>query len=218
MVKDARRPRATWLKLDPAPRAAAKATVFFLGQALFRKHLTVPQEAGRKRRRRKMANKTSANKTSAKKARSQTEANALRDFKDQSRAYFIAKAVNREISLKFAAEMLGLTTRQIYRLIARYKEGGGEALKNKRRGKPSNNRLSDAFRNQVMDIIKNQLSYFGPQHAANELERLHGLCIRSETLRHWMIEAGLWKVHESRIGAKRRNKKKDSMPEEVDKP
>jgi transposase len=159
-----------------------------------------------------------ANKTSAKKALSQKEASALRDFKDRTRAFFIAKAANREIPLKFAAEMLSLSMRQIQRLIVRFREGAAEALKHKNRGKPSNFRHSDEFRNQVMDIIKNQLSYFGLQHATEELERLHGLRVSRETLRRWMIEAGLWKVNESRIGAKRRRKKKESMPEVADKP
>ena len=40
-----------------------------------------------------------------------------------------------------AADLMYLTTRQTHRLLKRYRDGGASAIANRRRGRPSNNRL-----------------------------------------------------------------------------
>ncbi|SIT51023.1 hypothetical protein BN2476_990001 [Paraburkholderia piptadeniae] len=52
-----------------------------------------------------------------------------------------------------AAERLGLTTRQIRRLVGRLQEHGPGGLVSGRRSKPSNNRLDAATADRVLAII-----------------------------------------------------------------
>ncbi|SAK52529.1 integrase catalytic subunit [Caballeronia glebae] len=91
-----------------------------------------------------------------------------------------------------AAERLELTTRQIRRLVARFREHGASGLVSCRRAKPSNNRLDAATANRALAIIRDRYTDFGPTLACEKLRECHGLTLSKETVRHLMTEAGLW--------------------------
>src|SRR3954462_1664663 len=91
-----------------------------------------------------------------------------------------------------ACELLGLKRRQIFRLLAGLKHGGAASLVSKRRGRPSNNRLSEAYRDLALSLVRERYADFGPTLAAEKLAQMHGCVISRETLRVWMIAAGLW--------------------------
>lgn len=61
-----------------------------------------------------------------------------------------------------AAQRLGLTTRQIRRLVARLREGGPRGLVSRRRAKPSNNRLDAVTAKRALAIIRDCYADFGP--------------------------------------------------------
>ncbi len=52
-----------------------------------------------------------------------------------------------------AAQQLGISVRQVKRIWRAYREGGVEGLISKRRGKPSNNRLSEEVKQQALDLL-----------------------------------------------------------------
>src|SRR4051794_4011170 len=91
-----------------------------------------------------------------------------------------------------ACELLGLKRRQVFRLLAGLKHGGAAGLVSKRRGRPSNNRLSEAYRDLALSLVRERYADFGPTLAAEKLVEVHGCMISRETLRGWMIAAGLW--------------------------
>lgn len=95
-------------------------------------------------------------------------------------------------SLTSAAAILELSTRQAYRLMRRFRQGGASAIAHQARGRPANNRLGDGVREQVLALIRDQYRDFGPTLAAEMLTERHGLKVSRETLRHWMAGAGLW--------------------------
>src|SRR5271168_3249710 len=66
------------------------------------------------------------------------------------------------------------------------------SLLSKRRGKPSNHRLSLEVRRLALSIVRARYVDFGPTFAAEKLAELHGCLVSRETLRGWMIEDGLW--------------------------
>ena len=65
----------------------------------------------------------------------------------------------------------------------------------KRRGRPSNNRLPEAYRDLASSLVSERYADFGPTLAAEKLAEVHGCTISRETLRGWMIAAGLWIRH-----------------------
>jgi hypothetical protein len=91
-----------------------------------------------------------------------------------------------------ACELLGLKRRQVFRLLAGLKHGGAASLVSKRRGRPSNNRLPEAYRDLALSLVRERYADFGPTLAAEKLAEVHGCMISRETLRGWMIAAGLW--------------------------
>jgi hypothetical protein len=62
----------------------------------------------------------------------------------------------------------------------------------RRRGRPSNRSYPSAWRAEVLGIIRERYPDFGPTLAAEKLAELHGIHLGRETLRQWMIAAGLW--------------------------
>ena len=91
-----------------------------------------------------------------------------------------------------ACELLSLRRRQVFRLLAGLKHGGAVSLLSKRRGRPSNNRLPEAYRDLALSLVRERYADFGPTLAAEKLAEIHGCTISRETLRGWMITAGLW--------------------------
>ena len=91
-----------------------------------------------------------------------------------------------------ACKLLSLKRRQVFRLLAGLKHGGAASLVSKRRGRPSNNRLPAAYRDLALSLVRDRYADFGPTLAAEKLAAVHGCAISRETLRGWMIAAGLW--------------------------
>jgi len=91
-----------------------------------------------------------------------------------------------------AAQRLGLTTRQIRRLVARLREGGPRGLVSRRRAKPSNNRLDAVTAKRALAIIRDCYADFGPTLACEKLYECHGIRLAKETVRRLMTDAGLW--------------------------
>ena len=81
-----------------------------------------------------------------------------------------------------AAERLGLSVRQVRRLLARYRERGPSGLVSGRRGKPSNNAIAEAARREAMELARERYTDFGPAFAREKLVEVRGLRWSAETL------------------------------------
>ncbi|MPW23995.1 ISNCY family transposase [Paraburkholderia sp. CNPSo 3157] len=91
-----------------------------------------------------------------------------------------------------AAERLGLTTRQVRRLVARYRESGAPGLISRKRGMPGNRRLDGELAQRALAIVRERYADFGPTLACEKLRECHGIRLAKETVRNLMTEAGLW--------------------------
>lgn len=105
-----------------------------------------------------------------------------------------------------AALRLCLTTRQVHRLVQRYRQDGAAGLTSQRRGKPSNHQLPAGIEKRAIRLIRERYQDFGPTLAREKLAECHGLRLAKETVRRLMVDAGLWvprkqrppKVHQPR--------------------
>ena len=91
-----------------------------------------------------------------------------------------------------AAARLGLTTRQVQRLVNRYREHGASGLVSLKRGRTGNHQLAPGLANQVLTLIRDHYPDFGPTLASEKLREANGLVIATETVRRLMTETGLW--------------------------
>ena len=102
-----------------------------------------------------------------------------------------------ELTQAEAAEMLGLSYRQVKRLYRRYRELGAKGLVHRSAGKASNRARPAQERDGILRIVRKEYGggpgeRLGPTLAAEHLEEDHGIVVDSETLRRWMLTAGLW--------------------------
>lgn len=99
---------------------------------------------------------------------------------------------NKEISQIKGAEILQLSTRQIRNLLYKLDSEGPKGLISKKRGKTSNRSFPSKFKNEILEIIQQNYSDFGPTLVKEKLFEKHQITISSETLRSWMTEAHYW--------------------------
>ena len=115
-----------------------------------------------------------------------------------SRLKVLQALENSHLSQIAAAEQLGLTTRQVRRLQERFRIGGAAALISRRRGKPSNNRLSKPLKEKALALLADRYQGFGPTLAHEKLLENHGLHLSVESLRQLMIQEELWHPRRAR--------------------
>ncbi|MFO0846085.1 MAG: ISNCY family transposase [Gemmataceae bacterium] len=90
-----------------------------------------------------------------------------------------------------AAELLGLSARQVRRIQRRLEAGGDGAVGHGLRGRPSNRKADGEVRRRAVPAYRARYPDFGPTLAAEKLAE-EGLHVGRETLRRWLIDAGLW--------------------------
>jgi transposase len=117
--------------------------------------------------------------------------------RELERVEVMGRVAKQELKLSDAAVLLELSYRQAKRVWRRYREAGGEGLKHGNAGRPSNRGKPGKQRRRVLHLIQKKYSgaeqeRFGPTLAAEHLAEEDGLVIDHETLRRWMLEAGLW--------------------------
>jgi transposase len=125
----------------------------------------------------------------------------------------VLNRVNRgDLKLTEAAELLELSYRQAKRLKKRYGERGSKTLVHGNVGRASN-RANDKRREQVLELVRKNYwgephERFGPTLAAEHLATEHGLEVPRETLRRWMLAAGLWSRRRKRKPHRSRRQRK----------
>lgn len=92
-----------------------------------------------------------------------------------------------------AAERLGVSVRQVKRLVRAWRSAGAAGLVSKHRGRPSARRIDEQTKQRWIELIRQRYADFGPTLACEHLAEHHAFAHSRETLRGWMIEAGLWK-------------------------
>jgi transposase len=117
-----------------------------------------------------------------------------------SRVDTLARVARGELPVAGAASLLGLSARQVFRLLARFRAEGASGLASRRRGRPSNRRLPASVREAALAVVRERHADFGPTLAAEKLAEAHDLRLSRETLRQWMAEAGLWVPRKARRG------------------
>ena len=112
----------------------------------------------------------------------------------------LKKAQKYLIRQKQAAEELGLSDRQVRRLITRLNDIGDQAVIHGLRGRASNRRLCEDVRSKAVTVLSQEVYRgFGPTLASEHLAKKHKLDIGRETLRQLMIHAGLWRPQKQKV-------------------
>jgi transposase len=120
--------------------------------------------------------------------------------RDRDRLVVLKKALKRLIKQSQAAKELGLSARQVGRLLRRLKREGDRTVVHGLRGRPSKRKIREGEREKIIRILS-QEDYrgFGPTLASEYLAKQHSIEIGREALRQIMIGAGLWKARGQKV-------------------
>lgn len=117
----------------------------------------------------------------------------LMSQKEAFRAQVLDILAAGQINQKEASDRLGVSVRQVKRLVKGYREKGLSGLISKKRGRASNRRLNEVHRVLSMQLVGTHYRDFGPTFATEKLLERHGLQMSIESTRQLMIAAGYWK-------------------------
>src|SRR5260370_9851490 len=117
--------------------------------------------------------------------------------RELERVEVMGRVAKQDLRLSDAAALLELSYRQTKRVWRRYRDVGSEGLKKGNAGRPANRGKPGKVRRRVLHLLQKKDSgseegRLGPALAAEHLDEEDGLVIDHETLRRWMVEAGLW--------------------------
>lgn len=106
---------------------------------------------------------------------------------------WLKRARDQKMTQREAAERMGVSERWVRKLLRRMRRQGDAVVVHGLRGRASNRKLPAKTQEQAMGILREPDWHdFGPTFAAEQLAKLHQICVGKETLRGWMIEAGMW--------------------------
>ncbi len=111
--------------------------------------------------------------------------------------------------------MLELSERQVRRLIRAVREEGDRGVIHKARGRSSNRRTPEKIRDRAISFYKRKYHDFGPTLASEKLLELNGIRISDETLRQWLLEAGLWNKKRRRSAHRQWRPRKECFGEMI---
>lgn len=118
--------------------------------------------------------------------------------KEISKLEVMQRLKSKRLRQKEAAELLGLSVRQVKRLYKTYRENGARGLVSKRRGQASNHRLKTETVEKVLELVQGKYQGFGPTLAHEKLVEVEKIHISDESVRKIMILGGVWKPRKAR--------------------
>jgi transposase len=132
----------------------------------------------------------------------------------------LARVAAGTLTLGSAAVLMEVSYRQAKRLYRRYRSDGAKGLKHGSAGRVSNRARATRQRERALALIREKYSggveeRFGPTLAAEHLASEDGVVVDHETLRRWMLAAGLWSRARKRSAHRRRRERKAHFGELV---
>ena len=140
--------------------------------------------------------------------------------RELTRVEALARVKAGALSVKSAAVLLHVSYRQAKRLVRRYRAGGAKGLRHGSAGRRSNHARPTAERDRILALIREKYSgpvdtRFGPTLAAEHLASEDHVTIHHDTLRRWMLAAGLWSRARKRSPYRQRRERKAHFGELV---
>jgi transposase-like protein len=119
---------------------------------------------------------------------------------ERDRLDALKRAKKKLIKQKQAAEEIGVTERQVRRLLRKLRGKGDRAVLHELRGRVSNRKLPAEMEQRAITVLSDPVYQgFGPTLAAEYLRKRHQITVSKETVRRWMTKAGLWRVNRRRV-------------------
>ena len=107
------------------------------------------------------------------------------------RLHIIRQALDRLITQAEAASIIGVCLRQAQRIVKAVKDQGDKGVIHKSRGQASNRALPNKIKDKALKLYKEKYHDFGPTLGSEKLFEIDKIRINDETLRRWLLQAGI---------------------------
>ena len=97
--------------------------------------------------------------------------------KELRRIHVIRHAMEKRITQVKAGALLGLTARQIRRIMGRVQHEGEAGLAHRGRGRPSNRRIAVPIKAKILRLYETRYGDFGPTLAVDNQAERHGITL-----------------------------------------
>ena len=105
----------------------------------------------------------------------------------------IQRVFRGELTQVLAGEALGLSERQVRRMVKKVRRRGARALAHASRGRQSPRKMPEALEDRIAEIIRSRYPDFSPLHVAEKLVERHRIEVSREKVRQVMMAKGLWR-------------------------
>jgi transposase len=106
------------------------------------------------------------------------------------RVYVLQQVQDHQLTGRQAAERLGISLRQVRRLIAKYRELGAPGLVHGNRGRAPHNSLDKTLRARIRELAQEDYKDYNDSHFTEELAEQHGLVVSRSSVRRIRRDAG----------------------------
>jgi transposase len=107
---------------------------------------------------------------------------------------------------------MGLSVRQVRRLLARYRKEGAAALAHGNRSRSPYNKLDDTVRARVADLAGSKYGGFNTQHLSEVIAQHEGLRLSRSTVRRILLQSGMSSPRKRR--APRHRSRRERYPQQ----
>lgn len=111
--------------------------------------------------------------------------------KEQKRLVILNQVEVKQLSRDKAKELMGISSRQLKRIIATYRKEGAAALAHGNRGKRPHNALNEELKRQVLELAQEKYTGFNFQHFTDSLKDRERIDISRSTVRRILLKAGI---------------------------
>lgn len=119
--------------------------------------------------------------------------------KEVERISVLDNLLQKRIKQIHAAKQLGISDRQVRRILKEYTRCGAKGLIHKSRGREGNRAIPHEVQEEIVRLIKKYYIDFGPTFAAELLLERNRIGVSDETIRKIMIGEGLWVPKKKRL-------------------
>lgn len=121
--------------------------------------------------------------------------------RDRDRLKVLHEVAQGHLTQCGAGAQLQISDRWVRELLRRVKKNGDGAVVHGLRGRPSNRRLAESVRQKALKLVAAKYGDFGPTLACEYLAKHDDVKVSKETLRQWLMEAGLRRVKRRKVEA-----------------
>lgn len=110
--------------------------------------------------------------------------------KELDRTIVLRNVLDGALTKVKAASTLGLSERQVSRLLLKLKVVGPDALISKKRNHRSNRAISNEVKARALELVDTHYVDYGATLIAEKLYERHNIRLGKETMRQWLIQTG----------------------------